>query len=128
VPEQSKSAKPRRPTCRAPDLDGSELCQWTQWNRPAPGPAWSRLSPPLLRLETLRRGLERDGGVAPALSVQVCASNSAILEVMGHRGLRFVPRTDRLLRRELAIAQRVAPTYPEIGGHSNLNPSRGRSV
>ena len=47
VPEQSRSAKPRRSTCRAPDLDGSELCQWTQWNWPAPGPAWKRLSPPL---------------------------------------------------------------------------------
>ena len=41
-PEQSRSAKPRRSTCRAPDLDGSELCQWTQWIWPAPGPARKR--------------------------------------------------------------------------------------
>ena len=48
--------------------------------------------------------------------------NSAILEVMGQRGLRIVPRRETWLERELATAKGEPPTYPEVGRSLEPDP------
>jgi hypothetical protein len=52
--ERSRPAQPRRPTCRAPRLDGSaRFCGQNGWGRPT-GPAWMRLISSPERLQSRR--------------------------------------------------------------------------
>jgi uncharacterized protein (UPF0548 family) len=111
APEQSRAAQPRRPTCRAPDLDGSDGSRRTPWKWP---PAQGGLPAPLPRLGATAAEISRLSRAA--LSVHGCVYTSwAILEAMGRRVLRVVPRTHEWLERELAVATGESPTYSEIG-------------
>ena len=131
VPEQSRSAKQRRSTCRAPNLDGSERrAGHNGFGRPL-GPAWMRLVPLRHVLESPRRG---SGGVAGLLrtEVQLCAyirgSFRRVLQAPECTVPIWTPVTrswDRRSRRE--NSSHYLTLGPQPGGRRNDNlkcPSR----
>ena len=80
APEQSRSAKPRRSTCRAPDLDGSELCQRTQWNWPPLGRPGSACPLPYSLFSRLGKAHKPGGGASPHCQCKCVYTNPVILE------------------------------------------------
>ena len=101
VPEQSRSAKPRRSTCRAPDLDGSEVCQWTQWNWP---PLW------------------RPGGAVPSPVAEVAPERSKMRggEAVRHCQCKCVHRfTGSRPRRRKCVSDRSPARVSACSGVSD---------
>lgn len=61
---------------------------------------------------------------APHCQCKCVHTNSTILEVMGQRGLQIVPRTDKWLEWELAMAEGGTRPTPRSDDPSNPVPSQ----
>jgi hypothetical protein len=72
TPEPSRSAQPRRPTCRAPDLDGSGPTPGHNGRRRTARAGLNAIHPCVQATSATPEGVQRVGGAARTTSASVC--------------------------------------------------------